>query len=47
MIAQFCQRLDIAGIIDRAFPVRADGYLNHEQVIEALIAHRLAGPSAM
>jgi transposase len=47
VVAGFCQRLDIAGIIDRAAPVREIAYATHGQVIEALIANRLTSPSPM
>ena len=45
--AGFCRRLDIAGIIDRAAPVRHIARATHGQVIEALIANRLTSPSPM
>src|SRR5260221_8139599 len=45
--AGFCRRLDIAGIIDRAAPVREIARATHGQVIEALIANRLTSPSPM
>jgi hypothetical protein len=45
--AGFCRRLDIAGIIDRAAPVREVARASHGQVIEALIANRLTSPSPM
>jgi len=41
VIAQFCRRLDIRGIIDRACPVRDVAIATHGQVIEALVANRL------
>ena len=47
VVAGFCQRLDIAGIIDRAAPVREIAYATHGQVIEALIANRLTSPAPM
>lgn len=47
VVAGFCRRLDIAGIIDRAAPVREIAYATHGQVIEALIANRLTSPSPM
>ncbi len=47
VIADFSRRLDIAGIIDRACPMRDVGPLSHGQVIEALIANRLTSPKAM
>ena len=47
VIADFSRRLDIAGIIDRACPVRDVALVSHGQVIEALIANRLTRPTAM
>src|SRR5260370_32252620 len=47
VVAAFCRRLDIAGIIDRAAPVRCVARASHGQVIEALIANRLTSPSPM
>lgn len=47
VIAEFSRRLDIAGIVDRACPMRDVGSLSHGQVIEALIANRLTSPKAM
>ena len=45
VIAEFCRRLDIAGIVDRACPVRDIAYATHGQVIEALVANRLTSPT--
>jgi transposase len=47
VIADFSRRLDIAGIIDRACPMRDLALASHGQVIEALIANRLTQPQAM
>jgi hypothetical protein len=47
VVAGFCRKLDIAGIIDRAAPVRDIARATHGQVIEALIANRLTSPSPM
>ena len=47
VVTGFCRRLDIAGIIDRAAPVREIAYATHGQVIEALIANRLTSPAPM
>ena len=47
VIAEYSRRLDIAGIVDRACPMRDVGPLSHGQVIEALIANRLTSPKAM
>ena len=44
VIADFCRRLDIRGIVDRAAPVRDIALCTHGQVIEALIANRLTSP---
>lgn len=44
VIARFCERLDIRGIIDRAVPVRDVAIATHGQVIEAMIANRLTSP---
>jgi transposase len=47
VIADFSRRLDIAGIIDRACPMRDIALASHGQVIETLIANRLTKPRAM
>ncbi len=47
VIADFSRRLDIAGIVDRACPMRDVAVVSHGQVIEALIANRLTYPQAM
>lgn len=47
VIADFSRRLDLAGIIDRACPVRDVAAVGHGQVIEALIANRLTDPRPM
>lgn len=47
VIAQFARLLDIAGIVDRAAPVRDIAYATHGQVIEALIANRLTSPTPL
>ena len=47
VIAQFCRRLDICGIVDRACPVRDIAYVTHGQVIEALVANRLTSPTPL
>lgn len=44
VIARFCERLDIRGIVDRAAPVREVAIATHGQVIEAMIANRLTSP---
>jgi transposase len=47
VIAEFCRRLDIAGIVDPACPVRDIAYATHGQVIEALVANRLTSPTPL
>ena len=47
VVAGFCRRLDIAGIVDRACPVRDIAYATHGQVIEALVANRLTSPAPL
>ncbi|MGI5178611.1 IS1634 family transposase [Dactylosporangium sp. CA-152071] len=47
VIAEFSRRLDIAGVIDRACPIRDLADATHGQVIEVLIANRLTNPTAM
>jgi hypothetical protein len=44
LVAGYCRRLDLAGIVDRACPVRELALLTHGQVIEALVANRLTSP---
>lgn len=47
VIAEFCRRLDIRGIVDRACPVRDVAIATHGQVIEALVANRLTSPQPL
>ena len=47
VIAEFCRRLDIRGVIDRACPVRDVAIASHGQVIEALVANRLTSPQPL
>jgi transposase len=48
VVADYCRRLDLAGIIDRACPIREDvAILTHGQVIETLVANRLSSPTPM
>jgi len=47
VIADFCRRLDIGGVIDRACPVRDVAIATHGQVIEALVANRLTSPQPL
>ncbi len=37
-VAEFCRRLELAGIVDRACPVRQVAWVTHGQVIKALVA---------
>jgi transposase len=47
VVADFCQRLDLRGIVDRACPVREVATLTHGQVICALVANRLTSPTPL
>jgi transposase len=47
VVAELCRRLDIAGTIDRACPVRDIAYATHGQVVEALVANRLTSPTPL
>jgi hypothetical protein len=47
VVAEYCRRLDLAGIIDRACPIRDLAILSHGQVIEALVANRLTSPAPL
>ena len=48
VVAEYCHRLDLVGIVDRACPIREDvAILTHGQVIEALVANRLTSPSPL
>ena len=47
VVASFCQRLDLAGIVDRACPIREVATLTHGQVIEVLVANRLTSPTPL
>ena len=47
VVAHFARLLDIAGIVDRAVPVRDLAFGTHGQVIEALIANRLTCPTPL
>jgi transposase len=44
VIADYCRRLDLAGMIDQACPIRDIADLTHGQVIETLVANRLTSP---
>lgn len=47
VVAAFARRLDIAGTVDRACPVRDIAHPTHGQVIEALVANRLTSPTPL
>jgi Domain of unknown function (DUF4277) len=48
VVADLCRRLDVAGIIDRACPMRDKvALVTHGQVIEALVANRLTSPTPL
>jgi transposase len=47
VVADFCRRLDLAGIVDRACPIREVATLTHGQVIQALVANRLTSPTPL
>jgi transposase len=47
VVADFCRRLDLRGIVDRACPVREVATLTHGQVIEVLVANRLTSPAPL
>jgi Domain of unknown function (DUF4277) len=47
VVAGFVRRLDVAGIIDRACPVRQVAHATHGQVIEVLVANRLTSPAPL
>ncbi|MCO1577895.1 IS1634 family transposase [Crossiella sp. SN42] len=47
VIADYARRLDLAGIIDRACPIRDLADLSHGQVIETLVANRLTSPAPL
>jgi len=44
VVAQFCRRLDLAGIVDRLCPMRDLALISPGQVVEALVANRLTSP---
>jgi transposase len=44
LVVPVLQRLDVAGIVDRAAPMRGRASLTHGEVIAALIANRLTDP---
>src|SRR5215211_5460769 len=47
VVADFCRRLDLEGIVDRACPIREVATLTHGQVICALVANRLTSPTPL
>ncbi len=47
VIADYCRRLDLAGIVDQACPIRDLADLTHGQVIETLVANRLTSPAPL
>jgi len=47
VVADYGRRLDLAGIIDRACPIRDLADLTHGQVIETLVANRLTSPAPL
>ncbi|MEU1188136.1 IS1634 family transposase [Streptomyces sp. NPDC005859] len=47
VVADYCRRLDLAGIIDRACPIRDLADFTHGQVIETLIANRLTSSTPL
>jgi transposase len=47
VVASFCRRLDLQGIVDRACPVREVATLTHGQVIQVLVANRLTSPTPL
>ncbi len=47
VVADFCRRLDLQGIVDRACPIRDVATLTHGQVICALVANRLTSPTPL
>jgi transposase len=44
LVAPMLERLDVAGIVDRACPMRGRAHLTHGEVIAALVANRLTAP---
>jgi transposase len=47
VVARFCERLDVRGIIDRACPIRDVAIVSHGRVIETMIANRLTSPQPL
>jgi transposase len=44
LVAPLLERLDVAGVVDRASPMRGRAHLTHGEVIAALVANRLTAP---
>jgi transposase len=44
LVVPLLERLDVAGIVDRACPMRGRAHLTHGEVIGALVANRLTAP---
>jgi transposase len=44
LVVPVLDRLDVAGIVDRACPMRGRAHLTHGEVIAALVANRLTAP---
>jgi hypothetical protein len=44
VVVPVLERLDVAGIVDRACPMRGRAHLTHGEVIAALVANRLTAP---
>jgi transposase len=44
LVVPVLERLDVAGIVDRACPMRGRSHLTHGEVIAALVANRLTAP---
>lgn len=47
LVVPVLARLDVAGIVDRACPMRGRAQLTHGEVIAALVANRLTAPDAV
>ena len=47
LVVPVLERLDVAGIVDPACPMRAGAHLTHGEVIAALVANRLTAPTPL
>ena len=47
IVVPVLERLDVAGIVDRACPMRGRAHLTHGEVIAALVANRLTAPTPL